>query len=86
MLKHLKPQPQPQTQLQIQLQTTTTQHVMMILGVYYYIHTLLDVTALGCLFTTFAITQFLTKTMFEPYDKIDHKDTRTLFEISNTNH
>ena len=48
---------------------------MMILGVYYYAHTLVDVAALGCLCTTFAITQFFISTIFEPYDKIDYWDT-----------
>ena len=60
---HLKPQ--LQIQPQIQPQTTITEHVMMIRGINSDPHTLVYVAALGCLCTTFTITQFLTSTIFE---------------------
>ena len=56
-----------------------TQHVMMIIGIYYQPPTLVNVAALGCLCTTFAITQFFTSTIYEVYDIINHSIPGTLF-------
>ena len=66
---HLKSQPQ----------ATITEHVMMMVGVYSYPHTLVPVAALGCLFTTSAITQFSSSTTLEVYDMIYHSHLGTLY-------